>query len=694
MPRKSRRELSRLPQTAETWQVAIPQLRMWITPENQPPVRPYAVFIFSMESGLLMNVELVEAAPTPEQMRDILFKTMAQPVKAAGPARRPQWINIPGAKLAEALALAFAEAGLEVAIQDMQAPEEIADVVRDFETHMNGRPELPGLLSVQGVTPDLLAGLFAAAAEFYRAAPWVHLTNDQIVALRHPAEPNYRYVIVMGNGGVEYGLATYGSWADVEHQFDAVDSLMDAIPKAGVHSMLFDKVTLLPFDDLEAIQQYGWEVAGENAYPLPVIVERETGARRPELIDLLWYEAALRVIPILVRDHLLPDGLGDYQPVETSIEAMTHAGPIQVGVKYPGGQFSLEARPAQEIDLSDLEADLERDDELGESDEFDESDEPAGAMPFFDRRGMEGMLYDVAAGMSGRAGPDNETLDRAQQVMYRAWNDPNPAKRIALAHEALSISADCTDAYVLLAEEEAGTVGRALDLYRQGVEAGERALGEDYFENAAGHFWGILETRPYMRARKGLADTLWRLNRKDEAMAQYYDMLRLNEGDNQGVRYLLLDLLLQLDRDKDATQLLHKYGDEWSAVWKYSQALLEFRKTGASDKASRAMAGALEQNPHVPPYLMEKKRIPNALPDYVGMGDEAEAVAYAADHLNHWRRTPGAVEWLVAQMNAAPARPKTRPAARPKPKQARAHTAKSKKKTSGAGRAKPKGKAK
>ncbi|HEV2642619.1 MAG TPA: hypothetical protein VGT98_07930, partial [Candidatus Elarobacter sp.] len=65
------------------------------------------------------------------------------------------------------------------------------------------------------------------------------------------------------------------------------------------------------------------------------------------------------------------------------------------------------------------------------------------------------------------------------------------------------ISSDCADAYVLLAEETARTAGAARKLYEQGVAAGERALGPNYFRNEVGSFWGLLETRPYMRATPG-----------------------------------------------------------------------------------------------------------------------------------------------------------------------------------------------
>jgi hypothetical protein len=35
--------------------------------------------------------------------------------------------------------------------------------------------------------------------------------------------------------------------------------------------------------------------------------------------------------------------------------------------------------------------------------------------------------------------------------------------------------------------------------------------------------------------------------------------------------------------------------------------------------------------------------------DNVTMGGEDQAVSYAAEHLNYWRQTPGAVKWLTEQ---------------------------------------------
>ena len=142
-------------------------------------------------------------------------------------------------------------------------------------------------------------------------------------------------------------------------------------------------------------------------------------------------------------------------------------------------------------------------------------------------------------------------VDQAQDVMYKAWECGDPKQRIALAREALEISPLCADAYVLLAEEAARSQEDALAYYKQAVEVGAEALGPNAFQEYAGHFWGFLETRPYMRARVGLAEALWVTGKRDEAIKHFKEMLGLNPGDNQGIRYILASKLLEMGRIED-----------------------------------------------------------------------------------------------------------------------------------------------
>ena len=239
-------------------------------------------------------------------------------------------------------------------------------------------------------------------------------------------------------------------------------------------------------------------------------------------------------------------------------------------------------------------------------------------------------------------------LDRAQELMYDAW-EATGSRRIKLARQALAISPDCADAYVLLAEE-ARSLPEAKRLYEQGVSAGERALGPQTFEEDAGHFWGIIETRPYMRARAGLASCLWQLGERQAAIDHYADMLRLNPGDNQGIRYVLANCLLRQGDDIALAKLLDQYKDDAMAEWLYTRALLAFRREGAGKKANAALKKALKENEFVPAYLLGKKRLPRQLPDYIGFGDENEAVSYAAGALAIWRETPGALDWLSSNL--------------------------------------------
>ncbi len=56
-----------------------------------------------------------------------------------------------------------------------------------------------------------------------------------------------------------------------------------------------------------------------------------------------------------------------------------------------------------------------------------------------------------------------------------------------------------------------------------------------------------------------------------------------------------------------------------------------------------------KRNRFVPPYLLGARKLPKHLPEYIGLGDESEAVAYAAEAIKGWQKTPGALEWLGGQ---------------------------------------------
>ena len=259
-----------------------------------------------------------------------------------------------------------------------------------------------------------------------------------------------------------------------------------------------------------------------------------------------------------------------------------------------------------------------------------------------DRRIMEGTIKQFTSQLQGKAGAQTPA-DRAQDLLYGAFEARDPARRVQIAREALAIDPDCADAHVLLAEHTSDRKER-LDLYEKAVAAGERSLAAT-FERNVGRFWGVVETRPYMRARAGLASSLWEFARRDEAVGHLQEMLRLNPNDNQGNRYTLASFLLFLDRDEELAQLLGRF-DEVGTLWVYTQALLAFRREGDSIAARRLLKAARKANRFVPPFILGDEKPPLRRPDHYSPGTQSEAMIYADQCLLGWKSTPGAVGWL------------------------------------------------
>jgi tetratricopeptide (TPR) repeat protein len=260
-----------------------------------------------------------------------------------------------------------------------------------------------------------------------------------------------------------------------------------------------------------------------------------------------------------------------------------------------------------------------------------------------DPRILEKIMGDLARDLV--PGVVNAPVAAATELLYRSYEEPDKNRAAQLAKEALQICPDCAEAYVVLAELTSNRK-EALRLYELGLAAGERALGPQVFQRDVGHFWANLETRPYMRAKKGLAHILWVVGRREEALQHLRDMLRLNPNDNQGVRYSLAIYLLIMDRDDDLNQLLERYSDEISAAWAYTKALVFFRQNGDTIEARRLLKKARKTNKHVPAYLLGENDLPFEEPKLYSPGDEREAVLYVRNFLASWKSTPGAIAWL------------------------------------------------
>ncbi len=236
-------------------------------------------------------------------------------------------------------------------------------------------------------------------------------------------------------------------------------------------------------------------------------------------------------------------------------------------------------------------------------------------------------------------------LKEAQNIVYDAWDAMCMYERIFLAKKALDISDLCADAWVILAEES-GDLAERIDFLKHGVVAGKNAieldLGSDAFTEHAGFFWGILETRPYMRALEGLSQCIWRAGEREKSLALVRHMLELNPNDNQGMRFFLVSKLFALDDLSEAEKLLKFHEEPYCSEWCWNMALLLFRKEGASSRANKAINKALEENPFVPKFLTQ---LPEDLPARYTPSSPEEAIVYASHNAENWSNTKGALSW-------------------------------------------------
>ncbi|WP_379136636.1 SEC-C metal-binding domain-containing protein [Paenibacillus sp. sgz500958] len=264
---------------------------------------------------------------------------------------------------------------------------------------------------------------------------------------------------------------------------------------------------------------------------------------------------------------------------------------------------------------------------------------------YVEEHGMGGEAGEWIAVTSGSGSP----REKAEYLVSKAQEANTPKKRVQLAQSALEIYADSTDAYMVLAEE-AENEHEARAYLKAGMEAGKRELGEDFFEKNKGHFWGLMETRPYIRICQSYAESCWFGGNGEEAAKTLEHIIELNPNDNTGARYLLIAVYLYTNRLFDADRLLKTYGkDDKAAAIAYDRIVLEFKLNGITSQLKMLYRIARNVNKHVPDYLLGGKRLPHNLPDFIGMGDTNEAVEYVIMHSRLWASLPELLKWMLKQ---------------------------------------------
>lgn len=618
-------------QSDDRWQGGLARVLSWIErgPDGKP-YRPWAGVWVSRKTGVVHLK--IEPEPGAHDWTLALAALVEFGLKQHLTGYRPAGLEVADRELGTRLLDAIGDRDLALTVlPDLPV---VTGVLAEMAEQMAGAPLPPNALDVAGVTVDRMRVFAEAAKRFYEAAPWRYLSGEDLIHVEGPAaERGLSHVTVLGAAGQTFGLGFFESVTDYTEMEERPEPFMER----ARWSLRYGPISEMPFGDADLWEEHDLPVAGDGAYPVVLRFSPDGKLRRPDAGVLSYVEGLLRALAETTEDEM--DQGRWARPVET------YDGPAVYRLCIPSLLEPLDAPgPRPRTGLPDRRA-MER--VMLEMGRFMAQSE-------FDEEANEALQRRFSGPVQAMPSTASTPLERAQDMVYHAF-EARGRRRIQLARRALELSGDCADAYVILAEQTAD-LAQARDLYAQGVAAGERALGPRIFGEEAGNFWGLVTTRPYMRARFGLAQCLVALGRPDEAISHYRELLRLNPNDNQGVRYSLLVALLARGLDDEAGALLRQFRDEPTAMWRYGWALWTFRLEGDSAAARERLRQALGANRGVPKYLTGKKELPDTDPPSYALRSEEEAVICVRELAGVWHATPGAVEWLRTEARARKSR--------------------------------------
>lgn len=231
---------------------------------------------------------------------------------------------------------------------------------------------------------------------------------------------------------------------------------------------------------------------------------------------------------------------------------------------------------------------------------------------------------------------------RSDDILEQAYNADTKMKAKELAKKALIIYPDNIDAMCFLAELE-NKDSRKLMAYDKAIDKAEELL-KDYFDDSVGHFWGIIETRPYLRAKAGRVRVFIYMKKYKEALTECEDILRLNKDDNMGMRYILINLCCYLKEFDKLEKVIKDFNEDTSYVL-FPQVIMYF-KQGNMEKFKEYLNLLNESNQYIINMLTGKEKMLNEIPKYYSLNSKEEAFFIVGDAEYLLEQNPDFIKYL------------------------------------------------
>ena len=221
---------------------------------------------------------------------------------------------------------------------------------------------------------------------------------------------------------------------------------------------------------------------------------------------------------------------------------------------------------------------------------------------------------------AGEIDYENTILDEAYELLEKAENTKSKAQAIKYAKEAYETCPDCFDAILFQVHLEDNPLKRW------------KLLDEGYFEkDNVGHFYGIFETRPYIRGLYAKADYLILDGKIKQARDVCKEILRLNENDNTGARYLLMAIYAYFEEENDMLKLYKKYPEENLEM--LFPLFILYYKQGNDKKAKEYLDRINKANPHFIKFFKGTMKENTDIPyRHYAKGDSSEVIMYFREY--------------------------------------------------------------
>jgi hypothetical protein len=287
------RRLEALPQRYEAWQVGGRQLDVSVQ-EGGKSLRPWVLLVASGE-GLILASEVSPGPPGPAQAWAALARGMSSPL--AGEPHLPTTVQFADAGWAEALRAPLEALNVAAEVTELEGIEE---ALEGLNSNVRGGPPA-GLLDAEGVTPELVGGVFDAAAVFYQQAPWKRVGERAVEVRSDRLEGGPRYAVMMGQAGLTAGLVLYDDYETLVHIREEDLPPGEAAAITAALAVIFGSADDLVPADVEAMREHHWRVAGPHAYPCIYRMEPGMVMRPPAAAELELLEGCLRALPEFAR---------------------------------------------------------------------------------------------------------------------------------------------------------------------------------------------------------------------------------------------------------------------------------------------------------------------------------------------------------------------------------------------------------